>query len=240
MATTKPDPCSWPSLIAQLEAQRPDSGRVLRPTRRLPAHIPLSPLQAPPPFRPASRPRGDRLRRPRHSFSRSSAARTSTRSRPAIDLPHRGHPRRRTPSRRRPGLRSRDPPPRRRCLGATPMLTLHPSVRIFVCTAPADMRRGFDGLAQMAQDIVRQDPLSGHFSSSSIVAATASRSSTGTVTAMRCGPSGWKPARSACPRPRVPRSKSGPPSSPCSWAGSIRPAHAAEPDSPSPDHPVST
>jgi transposase len=42
------------------------------------------------------------------------------------------------------------------------MLTLHPSVRIFVCTAPADMRRGFDGLAQMAQDIVRQDPLSGH------------------------------------------------------------------------------
>jgi IS66 Orf2 like protein len=43
------------------------------------------------------------------------------------------------------------------------MLTLHPSVRIFVCTVPADMRRGFDGLARMAQDIVRQDPLSGHF-----------------------------------------------------------------------------
>jgi transposase len=43
------------------------------------------------------------------------------------------------------------------------MLTLPPSVRIFVCTAPTDMRRGFDGLAQMAQDIVRQDPLSGHF-----------------------------------------------------------------------------
>jgi transposase len=42
------------------------------------------------------------------------------------------------------------------------MLTLPPSVRIFVCTVPADMRRGFDGLAQMAQDIVRQDPLSGH------------------------------------------------------------------------------
>ena len=43
------------------------------------------------------------------------------------------------------------------------MLTLHPSVRIFVCTAPADMRRGFDGLARMAQDVVCQDPLSGHF-----------------------------------------------------------------------------
>ena len=44
----------------------------------------------------------------------------------------------------------------------TPVLTLPPSIRIFVCTAPADMRRGFDGLAHMAQDIVRQDPLSGH------------------------------------------------------------------------------
>jgi transposase len=42
------------------------------------------------------------------------------------------------------------------------VLTLHPSVRIFVCTVPTDMRRGFDGLAQMAQDLVRQDPLSGH------------------------------------------------------------------------------
>jgi transposase len=45
----------------------------------------------------------------------------------------------------------------------TPVLTLPPSVRIFICTVPADMRRGFDGLAHMAQDIVRQDPLSGHF-----------------------------------------------------------------------------
>ena len=43
------------------------------------------------------------------------------------------------------------------------MLTLPPSIRIFVCTVPADMRRGFDGLARMAQEIVRQDPLSGHF-----------------------------------------------------------------------------
>jgi len=43
------------------------------------------------------------------------------------------------------------------------VLTLHPSIRIFVCTVPADMRRGFDGLARMAQDIVQQAPLSGHF-----------------------------------------------------------------------------
>jgi transposase len=43
------------------------------------------------------------------------------------------------------------------------VLTLHPAVRIYVCTLPTDMRRGFDGLAQMAQDSVRQDPLSGHY-----------------------------------------------------------------------------
>jgi len=43
------------------------------------------------------------------------------------------------------------------------VLTLPPSIHIFVCTVPADMRRGFDGLARMAQDIVCQNPLSGHF-----------------------------------------------------------------------------
>ena len=41
------------------------------------------------------------------------------------------------------------------------MLCLGTSVRIFVCTQPADMRRSFDGLSGMAQDIVKQDPLSG-------------------------------------------------------------------------------
>ena len=42
------------------------------------------------------------------------------------------------------------------------MLRLPPSVRIFVCTQIADMRRGFDGLAAMVHDILRADPLSGH------------------------------------------------------------------------------
>lgn len=42
------------------------------------------------------------------------------------------------------------------------MLTLAGSVRVFVCTQPADMRRSFDGLSGMAQDMMRQDPLSGH------------------------------------------------------------------------------
>ncbi len=39
---------------------------------------------------------------------------------------------------------------------------LPPSVRIFVATEPADMRRGFDGLSAMVREFVGEDPLSGH------------------------------------------------------------------------------
>ncbi len=42
------------------------------------------------------------------------------------------------------------------------MLSLPPSVRIFLCLQPADMRRSFDGLFMMAEKIVLQDPFSGH------------------------------------------------------------------------------
>jgi transposase len=41
------------------------------------------------------------------------------------------------------------------------MLTWPPAVRIFLAARPADMRRGFDGLARMATEVIRQDPLSG-------------------------------------------------------------------------------
>jgi transposase len=43
------------------------------------------------------------------------------------------------------------------------MLTLPPSVRVFVCLVPADMRRSLDGLAAMTREILKEDPLSGHF-----------------------------------------------------------------------------
>ncbi len=36
-----------------------------------------------------------------------------------------------------------------------------PHVRIFVCTVPQDMRRGFDGLNLAARQIVGQDPRNG-------------------------------------------------------------------------------
>ena len=42
------------------------------------------------------------------------------------------------------------------------MLSLPPSVRIFLCMDPTDMRRSFDGLSRMALEVVREDPFSGH------------------------------------------------------------------------------
>lgn len=42
------------------------------------------------------------------------------------------------------------------------MLSLPPSVRVFLCLAPADMRRSLDGLAALTREILREDPLSGH------------------------------------------------------------------------------
>lgn len=42
------------------------------------------------------------------------------------------------------------------------MLSLAGSLRVFVCAQPADMRRSFDGLCGMVEQIVQEDPLSGH------------------------------------------------------------------------------
>lgn len=42
------------------------------------------------------------------------------------------------------------------------MIGLAHGVKVYLCTTPADMRRGFDGLSGMAQSLMKQDPLSGH------------------------------------------------------------------------------
>ena len=42
------------------------------------------------------------------------------------------------------------------------MLNLAPSVRIFVSTKPVDMRRSFDGLFELVQSTINQDPYTGH------------------------------------------------------------------------------
>ena len=41
------------------------------------------------------------------------------------------------------------------------MLSLPPSVRIFVCRVPADMRRSFDGLSALVRNHLGHDPLDG-------------------------------------------------------------------------------
>lgn len=42
------------------------------------------------------------------------------------------------------------------------MITFPPTVRIFLASSPADMRRGFDGLAALTTSVIGLDPLSGH------------------------------------------------------------------------------
>lgn len=42
------------------------------------------------------------------------------------------------------------------------MLSFPPTVRIWLCTKAADLRRGFDGLAEMVRQHLGEDPLSGH------------------------------------------------------------------------------
>jgi transposase len=42
------------------------------------------------------------------------------------------------------------------------VFNLSPSVRIFVCTKPVDMRRSFNGLFSLVQSMIGEDPFSGH------------------------------------------------------------------------------
>jgi transposase len=41
------------------------------------------------------------------------------------------------------------------------MFNLSPSVRIFVCTKPVDMRKSFNGLYGLVQELIHADPFSG-------------------------------------------------------------------------------
>ena len=42
------------------------------------------------------------------------------------------------------------------------MLNMSQTIRVFVCTQPADMRRSFDGPCGMAENLTKQSPLSRH------------------------------------------------------------------------------
>ena len=42
------------------------------------------------------------------------------------------------------------------------MLTLPPSVRVYIAALPTDLRKSFDGLSALVEQTFGQDPLSGH------------------------------------------------------------------------------
>ena len=42
------------------------------------------------------------------------------------------------------------------------MISLPPTVKIFLSTQPADMRKSFDGLKRLVEEFLQDDPLSGH------------------------------------------------------------------------------
>lgn len=42
------------------------------------------------------------------------------------------------------------------------IFTVPPSVQVYVCCQPTDMRKSFDSLAALAAQTIRQNPLSGH------------------------------------------------------------------------------
>lgn len=42
------------------------------------------------------------------------------------------------------------------------VLTLPPSVRVYLASEPVDMRKSFDGLSAATREVLREDPMSGH------------------------------------------------------------------------------
>jgi transposase len=42
------------------------------------------------------------------------------------------------------------------------MLSISRATRVFLATRPTDMRKGFDGLFALVENVIREDPLSGH------------------------------------------------------------------------------
>ena len=101
------------------------------------------------------------------------------------------------------------------------MFGMPATVRVLVAVSPADLRKGYDGLAQLARDAIKEDPLSGHL----FVFSNRKRNRIKIIYWDRDGyrgldEDGWKKGRTAGPR-RLPITSSGrPPNSPRSSAAS--------------------
>jgi transposase len=42
------------------------------------------------------------------------------------------------------------------------MIAIPTGVRVYLAMGPTDMRKGFDGLSMLAQEVLKQEPFSGH------------------------------------------------------------------------------
>jgi hypothetical protein len=106
------------------------------------------------------------------------------------------------------------------------------SVRIFLYTLPTDMRRGFDGLAEMVRSSLSQDPLDGSLFFFARAAVTVSRFSIGIKTVFLFGISASRKARSVFPPRRPARRawRSRQARWPCCWRGSTSRASNARRD----------
>ena len=78
------------------------------------------------------------------------------------------------------------------------------TTRIWLATAPADMRCGFDRLAELAQVVTNQNPMDGHlFLFRGRRWGPIENTSTGTETDTPSGTSGWRKASSNCRESKV-------------------------------------
>jgi transposase len=81
------------------------------------------------------------------------------------------------------------------------MIGLPAGTRVWLAAGLTDMRRGFDGLAALAQSALELDPFSGHVFVFRGGAATSSNCCGGMDRACVCLPRGWRKAASSGRRP---------------------------------------
>ena len=79
------------------------------------------------------------------------------------------------------------------------MMMVRAGVRVHIALGVTDMRKGLDGLAMLVQEVLRQDPFSGHLFAFRGRKANLIKIGTGQVCA--CSRSGWRRGASPGPAP---------------------------------------
>lgn len=104
------------------------------------------------------------------------------------------------------------------------MLSLSPTIRIFLCLPVVDLRKSFDGLGALVRQALGDDPLSGHWFVFRNRAGDRLKSWPGRRTVIACGISDSNRESFASlrwPARDRPVSRSAPPSWPCCWTASF-------------------